>query len=66
MTTPSHPGFRASLSGASLFDLVQLECTRATHGCKRPLICCSTGDARMGSGPCNTNIPAKSFYKVRM
>jgi hypothetical protein len=43
MTTPSHPGFRASLSGASLFDLVQLECTRATHGCMQV-----TSDGRMG------------------
>lgn len=43
MTTPSHPGFRASLSGASLFDLVQMECTRATHGCMQV-----TSDGRMG------------------
>ena len=43
MTIPSNPGFRASLSGASLFDLVQLECTRATHGCVQV-----TSDGRLG------------------
>ena len=43
MTTISHPGFRASLSNASLFDLVQMECTRATHGCMQV-----TSEGRMG------------------
>ncbi len=43
MTDPSNVGFRASLHGATLFDLVQMECTRGTHGCVQV-----TSDGRVG------------------